>query len=487
VKVFKSSLEAQSMVNQLQVITPRVVKLQAPRPGDQRVTAKAGLALIQALARRTRLPRDIDRLLPARRDPSQGFTVSATLLALIHGLLSGGRGLSATEPLREDAPLLALLGLSRAPSAETVEEVIKYLAGGPAAKAGAAPLPGHHDAMQRLVAKQARRLILRSPRAELTLPGTDFVPVWADGSLLEVDGKNFDAIKTIGGARGQMAVGCFAGPVAAGLTVAGEGQGQGEESVARGLLDRAVAEVLRPCGLLGRTLFLLDGLYGDGPALTQLERYAGARYIVGARKLAAAEKVMTNLPDNYWRATGPDARRGWAASGVATAWLQCEDWPVKRQIVCRRWKEDGEFIWHCVAVVTNLTQNDSQIENLMRQNGIGFEETVWQLYGRKQAMENQWKELLTDLGLHHPPSARAAVNAIFYGAAALAYNLAVGARLIGLAGPDRRMRLWRLRREVLDVAGRAMRHGRSVVVRLLDACGQRIDRLLAAMARLARC
>jgi hypothetical protein len=46
--------------------------------------------LVQALARRARLVSDIERLLPARKDPTQGFTVSAALLALIHGLLSGG-------------------------------------------------------------------------------------------------------------------------------------------------------------------------------------------------------------------------------------------------------------------------------------------------------------------------------------------------------------------------------------------------------------
>ena len=464
------------MVNQLQTIQPLVVKMEPPRPSDPRATAKAGLALVQTLARRTHLAGDIERHLPARKDPTQGFTVAAALLALIHGLLSGGRGFSATEPLRGDTPLLALLGLERAPSAETVEAVTKYLAG----RCGERGAAG----MGSLLARQARRLIERSPRGELTLGG-DFVPVWADGSLVEVDGRHFDAIKVIDGARGQMAAGSFVGPYLTGMDVALDGEG--EQTVARELIERTVADVLRPCKLLDKTLFLLDSLYGDGPTLDQLERYAGAHYIVGAQKLAAAENVMTNLPEVCWRNTGENKRRGWAASGVATAWVQCEEWPAKRAIVCRRWKIVGELFWNYAAVLTNLSHHDSRIENRMRQNGAGFEETIWALYDRKQAMENQWKELLTDLGLHHPPCAKARVNAIFYAAAGLAYNLAVGVRLIGLEREDRRLRLWRLRRDWFDVAGRAARHGREVIVRLLAACDERIGRLLAAMGRLARC
>jgi hypothetical protein len=100
----------------------------------------------------------------------------------------------------------------------------------------------------------------------------------------------------------------------------------------------------------------------------------------------------------------------------------------------------GEIIWNHAAVLTNLTQDDFRIANRMRQARARFKETIWRLYDRKQAMEILWKELLSDLGLHHPPCAKAAVNAVFYGTAALALNLAVGVRLIGLEPEDRRLR-----------------------------------------------
>jgi len=59
------------------------------------------------------------------------------------------------------------------------------------------------------------------------------------------------------------------------------------------------------------------------------------------------------------------------------------------------------------AVVTNLTASDERVAQMMKQQGVSLEEAIWRLYGHKAGMENQWKELLSDLGLHHPPCAKA--------------------------------------------------------------------------------
>lgn len=467
------------MVNQLQTLTPRVVKGQAPRPDDVRVMSKAGLALVQTLVRRVRLPKDIERCLPARKDPRQGFTVPAALIALLHGLLAGGRGYQATESMRGDTPLLKLLGLKKAPAAETIEEVLKYLADCEQQTAA--------RFMSDLTATNTHRLIQRTPFRAMTLPDghNDFVGVFGDGSLAEVGGKAFDAIKVIDKERGQMVGGVFVGPYATGLRMAEEGEG--EASVVRALIKETVAKVLRPGKLLKRTLFLLDSLYGNEPTLNELESYRGACYVVGAGALKEAQAVMAALPEACWRSTGANPKRGWTESAVSVAWVQCENWETKRTLICRRWRPEGEIFWHYAAVMTNLETNDPRIvKRMTARGGTGYEETIWALYDRKQGMENQWKELLSDLGLHHPPCARAAVNSIFYGVAALAYNLSVGVRVLGLTGDDRRMRLWRLRRDVFDMAGRVMLHGRQVIVRFLDASDARIARVLGALERLGQ-
>jgi hypothetical protein len=265
-------------------------------------------------------------------------------------------------------------------------------------------------------------------------------------------------------------------------------KGEGEETVARRLIEDGVRDVLAPEGLMDKILFLLDSLYGDGPTLDQLESYGeAAAYIVGVMGLKEAQRLMGEASECAWRDTGAQAGRGWSESGVATMWLQCAEWPVKRQMVCRRWKNEGEMIWNYAGVVTRLTSLDRRVKNLMSQASLGFEEAIWHLYSHKQGMENQWKDLLSDMGLHHPPCAKAEVNAVFYALAGAGYNLSVAARRFGLSGSASRMRLWRFRREVLALAGYAVHHARTVVMRLVDARDRLVEQLLAAMGRIARC
>jgi len=262
---------------------------------------------------------------------------------------------------------------------------------------------------------------------------------------------------------------------------------EGEKTVGRRLIEFGIEEVLRPAGLMKEVLILEDSLYGDGPTLNQLESYEEKpSYIVGVLGLKEAQRLMAEALEWQWRDTGPQPRRGWEASGVATMWLECREWKVKRTMVCRRWKNEGELIWNYAAVVTNLTARDERVAQMMKRQGISFEEALWRLYGHKAGMENQWKELLSDLGLHHPPCAKAVVNAVFYALAGLAYNLAVAVRQWGFEAQGRGMRLWRLRSEVLALAGYAVHHGRAVIMRLVDARDHLIEQLLAAMGRLAR-
>ena len=73
---------------------------------------------------------------------------------------------------------------------------------------------------------------------------------------------------------------------------------------------------------------------------------------------------------------------------------------------------------------------------------------------------------------------------MFYNLAAAACNLSVFAREQAFRGPERRMRLWRFRQEVLQLAGRVTRHGRYATAVLLDARERLVRRLAEAIERL---
>jgi hypothetical protein len=135
-------------------------------------------------------------------------------------------------------------------------------------------------------------------------------------------------------------------------------------------------------------------------------------------------------------------------------------------------------------VATNLDESDLRVQKLMRGENLSYPEAIWKLYAYKQGMENYWKELLIDKGLHHPPCARAEVNGFFYGLGAVALNLSVALRRFCFAGSLKTMRLWRLRRDFFDLAATALHHAGTVVVRFVDSRRSQVAQLLTAMGRL---
>ena len=464
------------MVNELQTMKDRVVKVEIAPESERVVTGKGGLALAQAAARKLRLYSQAYRVLPKRKDTTQGFSTVHYMMALIHGLLSGGQGFCATEAMREDAPLLKMLGVERAPSAETVEEITKYLA---SHADGIASL----NALLRFVAGGG--IEREDHRALRACHG--FVPGWADGTLLEVTGKTFDSIKYKDGEKGQMCTAAFIGPWLVGLNFAGKGEGEGEETHGRRLLKEGIVDVARRQGLMPHLLLLLDSLYGDGPTLDEIEAIKEKpAYIIGLNKLKEANRIMKEIGEGEWRDTGAQPSRGWEASGVCCAWIECDGWSRKRLMVCSRFRRTGEMIWNYAAVTTNLTDKDERVAALMTKHRVCFEQAIWMLYGYKQGMENQWKDLLSGMGLHHPPCAKAAVNAVFYAVAGLAYNLSVAVRRLALDGEARHMQLWNLRRSLFDLPARVTQHAGLALARLLDARSRLVEQLAAGMARLAR-
>ena len=418
---------------------------------------------------------DAAKCLPARRDPLQGFTTEAWLCALVQGLVTGGRGFLATEPMRGDRPLVSILGLAKAPSAETVEEVIKYLA---------CDGVGGHEALLTMRHRQVIRLLAREQMNGLMKH--DFVLVRGDGTLLETQGKAKDAPERIDGAWGWMASGIFIGSnlVACDFsrvvvskestimteekvaTVVGDKpRSEAELVVTRRLLPGA-ATTLAKAGLANKSLVLMDPLDGEGTTLTILESITGSRHIVGANKLVRTGAVLCEQPDSQWKDTGDATQcRGWAGSAVCVATIQCEGWEAKRTLVGRRWRNGGELIWNDSGLVTNLAAGDPRMKAAMTTRKCSFAGAVWHLYSHKQGMENQWKDLLRDVGLHTMPCGKAAVNAVFPAIAALALNIKTGYARLRLSKAA--MTLWGFGRDVLGLPARIPRRAGGVLVHLL--------------------
>lgn len=468
------------MVTTLHPKTPRTIKIEF---ADEPVTSFGGLSLAERAATRLRLWRTLEGLLPARRGH---YDWPGAIKALVMGLLSGAQGTFATQALRGDASLLAMLSLAAAPEEVTVWRMLGEL--------GQSHM---QEALGHVQALLARRALEKMDRSSLLLDG--FAPVFADGTLLEgsVRREGTKWIREKG--AGLMWSTAFVGPILAAQRLAGEGQG--EQSCVRAMLEEVDRRVLGPLRLHKQALVLMDSLHGDQPTLEQLES-AGLHYVVGANKLALTAQTLADLPDGQWEATGARSRLGWAESGVCLCWLQCGEWKTKRPLVGRRWRRDGEMIWNYAGVLTDLTEKD--LAASMAARGVSFARAIWRFYDAKAGMETHYKDGLSDLALHHPPCRKLEGNRGFYAIGALAWTLGVAVDSLGGAdagrgslerrdggrrerATPRRMRLWRLRRELFTLPGRVARHAHELRVQILGASEATRQLFERYWSRLCRC
>lgn len=381
------------------------------------------------------------------------------------GLLSGAQGTYATQALRQDEALLDMLSLPGAP-----EEVTAWRMLGPLGELET------KASLARVQEILARRTLDKMPRKDLLLEG--FVPVFADGSLLEGSGRREGTKYIREKGSGLIWSAVFVGPVLCAQRLAKEGEG--EPTCVRAMIEDVDLAILRPLKLHARALVLADSLHGDEPTLAQWEA-AHLHYLVGANKLAKTEQTLAGLPETSWEDTGARSRLGWAASGACVCWLQCDEWPAKRLLVGRRFRREGELFWNYAGALTDLREKDVRP---MLERGLSFARAMWRLYDAKAGMETQFKDGLSDLGLHHPPCRAHVRNAGFYAVGALAWLLGVAVDVLGGVGEEcgntkrldggerarpkpKRMRLWRLRRELFTLPGRVARHARELKVCLL--------------------
>ena len=196
------------------------------------------------------------------------------------------------------------------------------------------------------------------------------------------------------------------------------------------------------------------------------------------------ERVLRERCEAEWIDMGADPKRGWSSVALCQCWIQCEEWGEKRLLVGRRVVREGEMFPTYYGVLTNLTP-----ERLGVVDGEDFLVRVWRLYDAKGRMALGYKDLLSDLNLHHPPCREQIRNAGFYAMATLAHSLAVGVQLIGESStkhherernrskrdgvpervrvrPRRGMRVWRVMRRLFAVPARVASHARRLEVTL---------------------
>jgi hypothetical protein len=482
------------MTSQGDTKRPRSVKLEIDP--NLCATAQAGGVIIEQTQRSLGLSKILKQHLPARSAQAE-FSAHEFAYSAIAALLLGGDGINLFEPLRADGEIRKIFGLEKVPSDTTTYRILCELAGleerafadvyapaGPTQERldmfGGLKAPAAH---RRLVpetpeAAQPRKLraVRRAERAvalrclktlrRQLIRMQGWTVVFGDGSDLQVDGRCFDAARL--GRDGEKILRWMTlrvGPVLVDQELLAGNADEGR--TLPGMLRRAAPLLREAAGRSGRLLALLDAAYCEWPVIKALAK--NCDWIVCANQYRGAlGRLAVEQPELVWRDSGPDAARGWEASGVCLMTHQFGGWAAPVTIAVRRWREVGELpgVWHYSFLASNLAPAGLPRE-LTRKHGAAG--TLWLLYATKQGRENHFKTPLRCLGLHHPPSGRLGVNQVYYGLASMAANVAMVLRYEVAPAGERGMTLERMRRCLFGVAGYVVSSGRKLVVRLAGA------------------
>lgn len=446
-----------------------------------KATALGGMALWQQAARKLGLRRALDRYIP---DPR----AQTLVLQLAAGLSLGGHGQAAADLIHQDSQVGRLLGIDRSLGPKRVHPTLVKMAGrrlrtrDKAYQPVGNPLTTRSAGWKRIQTQSepatpealgsihavnfalVRRAFALIPKQELKIG--DFYCGFLDGSLLETKGVSGDlAAKDRKGNQSVLFMGFWLGPLLLAFDLY---PGNTEEgSVALDLIQRG----LRAIDDLGipreQFLLLADSAYGQGHIIPVLKD-SQVNYILGMnRHRRYLSKKTREFYPGYWKTTSTPARNH-RTEEFCLFTYQAKEWDSNIDILAARYLTDGELVPQTSFLTSNLTPE--QVPQLpVSCRGDSLFSSLWLTYARKQQCENHQKDLLSDLGMHHPSSSRTCVNQILYQIAQIALTIGVFVSRTLLTKPFHNARLWRIARTLYTIPACLASHGRTLSLRLSTA------------------
>ena len=449
---------------------------------DPSQTPDVGLLLVAELADRLDLVGTLDRHIGPVKQRRRGVGGGALVMALAESMLVGGDFLCDLDTLRADTAGAALRTIACPPAPTT--------AAGLARRFGPAQLRGIETGLAKVTARAVG--LLPAPRRqglEAVRPTVDLDP-----TDVEVYGSHKQGVGwTYAGKRcGRPVLVCWA---EAGVALAAEllAGNQDARPIAPGLVRRALAAL--PPGL-GRPRVRADsGLFARQVAHAAVA--ADADFAIAAKRNPAVWRAIHAVPDDAWTPA-----RGMPGAEVAGVAYAPAGWPEGTYAVVRRVRvgaadvsadprarrrrtfDPGQLrlalggqldqLYAYSIIVTNIDDDPVSLEAWFRE---------------RAQIEERIKDSKLGMALRHLPSGSAQVNAVWMWAALLALNCSVLLQALGGIDTCGRAHGKRLRRELIGVPGRLVRHAGQLLVRLspryayLDQVRQRLAALPAPAGR----
>ena len=405
---------------------------------DETLTPLAGLSLFGEFLRTTGLDGEVGEAFPA---PGSAKGYSAwehvqPLLLMLHG---GGRALEDLRKIAADRGLLKLLGVRGTPSSDATGDWMR--------RHGLAGVAALHR-VNRIVLKRA---LEGDQRAGYTLD-IDATGIEADKALAEWTYKHFKGYMPMTGHLAEN-----------GLVVAHEFR---EGNVSPNTENVEFYERCTGAMPVGKriTAFRADSASYQGKLLDRLHD-DHVSYAVGGHLDAATMEAIRSIHAKAWR----PYRDGFVAETVHTMNLMKTAF---RLIVFKRLKQGSLFeeepFYHVVA--SNREETAEQTLDWYHQRG--------------EHSENRIKELKVDFGMERMPCGQFQANALFFAIGVLAYNLFKLFVRTVLPQSWRTLRAGSLRYAFYAVAGKVVRTGGQLLLRVSRSAYELFAPVRKALARM---
>lgn len=408
---------------------------------DESLTAHSGLALFGEYLLAMGVGGLIDRELP-RPGSAAGYRPSVHVLPLVLTLAGGGRTLEDLRVLRNDTALRSLLQLDEMPSSDATGDWLRRM--------GAEP-SGGSAGLARVNRGVFRRLLRNHACKDATL----------DIDATQIVAEKREAHYTYKGEKGYMPmVGHVLG------LVAGYEFREGNAAPAAGNL-----EFLQACERNMPKDKKIAAVRADSAAY-QAEIFnwceaTGKVFAIGADLDAAVKAAIAAIPEDEWRTF---------RDGEIAETVHCMNKTDKafRLIVMRRLRQQDLFEdrspYHFHAIASNRPNE-------------GAAATMEWYCKRGDGSENRIKDLKIGFGMDYMPCGTFAANAGFFAIGVLAYNLYLGFRSEALGSGWERSQVQSVRWRLFQTAGKIVRHGRQMVLKISAAL---LDMFSAIRERCAR-
>jgi len=416
---------------------------------DEAITPSAGSIFLSRMAGQLGLRKKLKKALKLKQR-NRGASDVDTLLSVIFNLAQGDGKLVDVDRLRADEPRAQLLGIEEVPGSRRVSEYLARF---------------DKDAVDRLrkVAVELAGMVVRDVAGhEEDTKG--FVPVFVDGTAIEVYGDYFEGARC--GYSEQLQY--------------------WQHSVYVGRLW--VSQELRPGGV-GVTFGWRKQLEEVRPLLECFEkvwaRLDNAYYSKGVVNCCresgwdfsiSVTHEMYKLP--LWEEAG-------ALDPIDWSWIN-DDQTEEAALIYHQpkgWKQEEAYVvvrTHWDGPQKLLTPRHSFI--LVSRTDLPLDELVRRHRG-KQGQENAQKGPLIDLDLHHPPCWRYQANRAFYTLGQIAQILLCAVQYNLLPVEAREHGIRTVIRDLIRTAGRLVRHSRRWILRFAKTA-LRVDWLVFAADRL---